>query len=117
MIVHACVYMYSLENHIASLVFLRHNLLSTQSMLLMMQASYIAEGAGEFSPNEKIRFYRMARRSATECAGILDICTRLNLIDEDMSSKSRGLLLRIVSMLTKMARTSSATQAGMQTFT
>jgi four helix bundle protein len=31
----------------------------------------IAEGAGEFSANEKVRFYRMARRSATECAGIL----------------------------------------------
>jgi four helix bundle protein len=77
----------------------------------------IAEGAGEFSTNEKIRFYRMARRSATECAGILDICIRLNLIDENLGSKSRGLLLRIVSMLTKMARTSSVTQAGMQTFT
>ena len=33
----------------------------------------IVEGAGEFSANEKIRFYRMARRSATECSGILDI--------------------------------------------
>jgi four helix bundle protein len=49
----------------------------------------IAEGAGEFSTNEKIRFYRMARRSATECAGILDICMRLNLIDENIGSKSR----------------------------
>src|SRR5689334_2945158 len=64
----------------------------------------IAEGAGEYSANEKIRFYRMARRSATECAGILDICKRLDFIDENRSSKSRGLLLRIVSMLTKMAR-------------
>ena len=27
----------------------------------------IAEGAGEYSNSEKIRFYRMARRSATEC--------------------------------------------------
>jgi len=27
----------------------------------------IAEGAGEFAPKEKKRFYRMARRSATEC--------------------------------------------------
>jgi four helix bundle protein len=77
----------------------------------------IAEGAGEFSPNEKIRFYRMARRSATECAGILDICMHLNLIDETINSSSRGLLLRIVSMLTKMARSSSVTQAGKQTFT
>ena len=77
----------------------------------------IAEGAGEFSPNEKIRFYRIARRSATECAGILDICMRLNLIDETISSKSRALLFRIVSMLTKMARSSSVTQAGKRTFT
>ena len=77
----------------------------------------IAEGSGEFSANEKIRFYRMARRSATECAGILDICMRLDLVDENMGSKSRSLLLRIVSMLTKMARYSSVTQAGMQTFT
>lgn len=34
----------------------------------------IAEGAGEYSANEKIRFYRMARRSATECASIFDVC-------------------------------------------
>ena len=33
----------------------------------------ISEGAGELSGNEKIRFYSMARRSATECAGILDL--------------------------------------------
>lgn len=77
----------------------------------------IAEGAGEFAVNEKIRFYRMARRSATECAGILDICRRLCLIDEEVSLKSRDLLMRIVSMLTKMARPSSVTQAGKQTFT
>ena len=77
----------------------------------------IAEGAGEFAVKEKVRFYRMARRSATECAGILDICRRLCLIDEEMSLKSRDLLMRIVSMLTKMARPSSVTQAGKQTFT
>ena len=77
----------------------------------------IAEGAGEFSTNEKIRFYRMARRSATECAGILDICRRLNLIDENISLLSRGLLLRIVSMLSKMTRISSVTQTGTHTFT
>ena len=62
----------------------------------------IAEGAGEFAVNEKVRFYRMARRSATECAGILDICRRLCLIDEEISLKSRDLLMRIVSMLTPL---------------
>ena len=41
----------------------------------------IAEGAGEFSQGEKARFYRIARRSATECAAILDVCGRLNLAD------------------------------------
>jgi four helix bundle protein len=77
----------------------------------------VAEGAGEFSTNEKIRFYRMARRSATECAGLLDICMRLNLIDEHISLVSRGLLLRIVSMLSKMTRISSVTQTDTHTFT
>ena len=65
----------------------------------------IAEGGGEFASNEKIRFYRMARRSATECAGILDICQRLKLVDEKNYLKSRELLMRIVAMLTKMAKT------------
>ena len=64
----------------------------------------IAEGAGEYSANEKIRFYRMARRSATECASIFDVCQRLELIDETRYSKGRELLIRIVAMLTKMAR-------------
>ncbi|MFA6303035.1 MAG: four helix bundle protein [Legionella sp.] len=52
-----------------------------------------------------------------EGAAILDIGMRLNLIDENVGSKSRGLLLRIVSMLTKMTRTPSVTQAGTHTFT
>ena len=42
----------------------------------------ISEGAGEYSKSEKERFYRMARRSATECAGIFDVCRRLKLIEE-----------------------------------
>jgi len=31
----------------------------------------------EFARREKARFYRMARRSATECAAILDIVQEL----------------------------------------
>lgn len=63
----------------------------------------IAEGAGEYATNEKARFYRMARRSATECASILDICYMLQLIEEGQYSTAREMLLRIVSMLTKLA--------------
>jgi four helix bundle protein len=66
----------------------------------------IAEGAGEYSSSEKIRFYRMAKRSATECAGIFDICKQLKIVDEELFIKGRELLVRIVSMLTKMAQKS-----------
>lgn len=64
----------------------------------------IAEGAGEYASNEKGRFYRMAKRSATECAGIFDIAIRLKLIEEGQYKKTRELLLRIVSMLIKMTQ-------------
>ncbi|MEM1418216.1 MAG: four helix bundle protein, partial [Myxococcota bacterium] len=36
----------------------------------------IAEGAGEFSPSEKARFYRMARRSAIETVAWIEIAAR-----------------------------------------
>ncbi|HSW86886.1 MAG TPA: four helix bundle protein [Rhabdochlamydiaceae bacterium] len=65
----------------------------------------IAEGSGEYSGNEKVRFYRMAKRSATECAGILEICRELKLIEEALYLNGRELLIRIVAMLTKMAQT------------
>lgn len=64
----------------------------------------IAEGTGEYAVNEKIRFYRMARRSATECAGIFDVCVGLKLVDEKKYKQGRELLIRIVAMLTKMAQ-------------
>lgn len=64
----------------------------------------IAEGAGEYAIDEKARFYRMAKRSATECAGILEVCKRLHLIEEERYTKGRELLIGIVSMLVKMAQ-------------
>ena len=64
----------------------------------------IAEGAGEYAVDEKARFYRMAKRSATECAGVLDVCQRLQLVEENRYIKGRKLLIGIVSMLIKMAQ-------------
>ena len=64
----------------------------------------IAEGAGEYAVDEKVRFYRMAKRSATECASILDVCRKLQLLDEQKYAKGRDILVRIVSILTKMAQ-------------
>ena len=46
----------------------------------------IAEGAGEFSPKDKARFYRIALRSATESAAILD------LVGPDLGKDSGDML-------------------------
>ena len=72
----------------------------------------IAEGAGEFAGADKARFYRMARRSATESAAILDACRALALIDETASQTGRGLLLRVVAMLTAMVVKISGSGSG-----
>ena len=64
----------------------------------------IAEGAGEFSIADKVRLYRMAKRSATESAVILDVLTRLAIGEPETIKCGRELLLRVVSMLTKMAQ-------------
>ena len=52
----------------------------------------------------KGRFYRLARRSATESAAILDVCSRLGLIAEEHHSAASDLLHSIVSMLTRLAK-------------
>ena len=62
----------------------------------------IAEGAGEFAVADKARFYRIARRSGTESAAILDAFGSLSLTESLLRSKGRDLLLRIVAMLTAM---------------
>ena len=62
----------------------------------------VAEGAGEFSAAERARFYRMARRSANECAAILDVYRARQAIGDTAIAAGRELLLRIVAMLTRM---------------
>ena len=70
----------------------------------------IAEGAGESAEQEKARFYRIARRSATECAAILHVCEKLTVADGVTLVQGRELLLRIVAMLTKMSRAHTRSQ-------
>lgn len=66
----------------------------------------IAEGAGELSFDEKCRFYRMARRSATETAAILHIVLRRRHGPEDKIEAARELLDRVVAMLVRMTKPS-----------
>ena len=68
----------------------------------------IAEGAGEFASDEKARFYRMARRSASETAAFFDACRVLSLTTEPASQAGRAILLRIVAMLTAMVKKSGS---------
>lgn len=64
----------------------------------------IAEGAGEFAPAEKARFYRMARRSATECAGQVMVCRRLGLTDAPRVDGALDVLQRVIGMLVTLVR-------------
>jgi four helix bundle protein len=77
----------------------------------------IAEGAGEYSRKDKARFYRMGLRSATECAAILDVCRRLELAETPRLDAGRALLLRIVSMLTRLIRSLGESGTGTGTGT
>lgn len=62
----------------------------------------IAEGAGLFIKREKQHSYRIARGSAMECAAIFDVCRQLKLIQKEKCEQAKEILLRIVSMITKL---------------
>ena len=63
----------------------------------------IAEGAGEFSPREKVRFYRMARRSAIEAAAWLDIAA-IRVGEAPEIEQARAVLHEVVSMLVRLVQ-------------
>jgi four helix bundle protein len=64
----------------------------------------IAEGCGRFARAEKAHFYRIALGSAMECAAILDMAFSRGAIGSAACFGGRGLLVRVVQMLTKLAR-------------
>ena len=64
----------------------------------------IAEGCDKSSPNDKKRFYSIARGSAMECAAIIYVCFVLKIDNEKIFEQGKSLLIRIVSMLTKLCR-------------
>ena len=72
----------------------------------------IAEGVGEFAPKDKARFYRIARRSAVECASHLLVCQRLELCSPQPVREALEPLRRIVAMLTVMARKVAVREDG-----
>ena len=63
----------------------------------------IAEGYGKRGPDDRARFYDIARGSAHECGAILDASKVLAIIEDADFARGKTLLHRIVSMLVKMA--------------
>jgi four helix bundle protein len=62
----------------------------------------IAEGAGRGTVRGKASFFTIARGSATECAAILDLLLARGLVTPAHHKHGRGLLVRIVQMLTRL---------------
>jgi four helix bundle protein len=63
----------------------------------------IAEGNGKRSPNDRARFFDIARGSALECAAIQDVLVASGGLDAEPSLAMKRKLQRIVSMLTRLA--------------
>ncbi len=64
----------------------------------------IAEGAGQRSKAQKMRYYGISRGSAMECAAIVDVLLVRHLAPPPECHRARSLLIRIVQMLTKLDR-------------
>ena len=62
----------------------------------------IAEGNGKSSGPDRRRFVEIARGSALESAAIFDILLACDTVTPEQATQIKKLLLRIVSMLTKM---------------
>ncbi len=64
----------------------------------------LAEGCGRRQRRDRARFYGMARGSAMESAAIVDILTIRQLAPLVPCRQAKSLLVRVVSMLTKLQR-------------
>lgn len=64
----------------------------------------LAEGAGEYASKEKARFYRLSKRSATECAALVEVFHRLRFIDDEVHGGARTVLLRLVAMFVRLVQ-------------
>ena len=66
----------------------------------------IAEGVGKPSTAERQRYHSIARGSAMECGAIVNVVKLIGGagMSDGQLSEAKELLVRIVSMLTKMCR-------------
>jgi four helix bundle protein len=62
----------------------------------------IAEGNGKRSRSDRRRYFEIARGSAFESAATIDILVSTQAVDCIVADKGKSLLIRIVSMLSRM---------------
>jgi len=62
----------------------------------------LAEGNGKRQRQIRSKFFDDARGSATECAACLDVLVAKEVFKKERVDQGKGLLVRIVSMLTKL---------------
>ena len=64
----------------------------------------IAEGTGKTTLTDKRKYFSIARGSAMECGATLDALFILKLCDDKTLETGKALLIRVVSMLSRMCR-------------
>ncbi len=64
----------------------------------------IAEGNGKFSNADRARFLEIARGSALECAGCIDVLAVRKVIGAERTIPAKEQLVRIVNMLVGMLK-------------
>jgi four helix bundle protein len=83
--------------------FLRQQLLRASTSICFN----VAEASGETSAGDKVRFFRMARRSASEAAAIHDALVVLGTIEPAAAREPKQHLARISAMLTRLIQSRS----------
>lgn len=71
-----------------------------------------AEGNGRRGSLQRAKFFDDARGSATECAGCLDILVAKGAVDTLRIEHGKTLLVRVVSILTKLIERFGGLQTG-----
>jgi len=64
----------------------------------------IAEGTGKPSAADRAHAHAIARGSAMECGALVDVCVIAGYISPDEARHGKELIVRTVSMLSKMCR-------------
>ena len=78
-------------------------------------ANNIAEGNGKRSTADRARYLEIARGSALECAACLDGLVARERLSVDQVRTAKALLIRIVSMLSRMVDKLVASRRGSST--